>query len=281
VSEQQSPPFRRRRLGRALRDLRESTRMSPAEVCARLEFSPARLSRMENGQTAPDIVIVKSLLDEYGIPVNDWEPYLELAREAKQKGWWQAHGLPAMGYVALEAAANSVRTFNLAHVAGLLQTEDYARAVFEQSLLRRSARLVDNQVAVRLIRQRRLTEPDGGLELAVVVDEGVLRRPVGGQTVMRAQLRRIVEFANLPSVELRVLPTAVGAHLGMASAFSVLRFPDPEDSDIAYLEHVAGSLQMEKEDEVRTCKLTFDRLREQSLDADESTAFIEQVMREL
>jgi len=94
--------------------------MSPQQVCQWLESSPARSSGLENGPTAPDIVLVKSLLDAYGVPVNDWGPYLTRAREAKQQGWWQAHGPPAMGYTTLEAAASSVRDFALAHVPGLL-----------------------------------------------------------------------------------------------------------------------------------------------------------------
>ncbi|WP_116046109.1 helix-turn-helix domain-containing protein [Amycolatopsis palatopharyngis] len=281
MSEQQSPPFRRRRLGRTLRDLRESARMSPAEVCARLEFSPARLSRMENGQTAPDIVIVKSLLDEYGIPVNDWEPYLELAREAKQKGWWQAHGLPAMGYVALEAAANSVWDFALAYVPGLLQSRGYVEAVLRASTLRRTEQQVQDQIAVRMRRQHRLLSEDGGLELIAVVDEGVLHRTVGGLEVMRDQLRHITNLAATPTVTVHVVPSTVGVHVGMEGAFTVLAFPEADDPDIAYLEHVTGALQLEKKDEVRACRLTFELLRNQALDPTDSIGLIKRLAQEM
>lgn len=281
MSEQQSPPFRRRRLGRTLRDLRESARMSPAEVCARLEFSPARLSRMENGQTAPDIVIVKSLLDEYGIPVNDWEPYLELAREAKQKGWWQAHGLPAMGYVALEAAANSVWDFALAYVPGLLQSRGYVEAVLRASTLRRTEQQVQDQIAVRMRRQHRLLSEDGGLELIAVVDEGVLHRTVGGLEVMRDQLRHITNLAAAPTVTVHVVPSTVGVHVGMEGAFTVLAFPEADDPDIAYLEHVTGALQLEKKDEVRACRLTFELLRNQALDPTDSIGLIKRLAQEM
>lgn len=281
MGDPQSPPFRRRRQGKELRELRESARMSPAEVCAALEFSAARLSRLENGQTAPDVVVVKSLLDVYGIPASDWEPYLELARDAKRKGWWQAHGLPAMGYVALEAAADSVCDFALAHVPGLLQTQEYARVVLGESLVRRSTTEFENQVAVRGIRQDRLTDERDPLTLDAVLDEGVLTRPVGGSDVMRAQLDHLVMLAELDTVTLRVLPSEHGAHIGMNSAFTVLGFPEHDEPDIAYVAHVAGSLQLEKLEQVGACKLAFDRLRSQALPADESVALVERLVERM
>lgn len=281
MSEQPSPPFRRRRQGKVLRDLRESARMSPQDVCAALEFSPARLSRLENGQTAPDIVLVKSLLDTYGIPVNDWEPYLEMAREAKKKGWWQAHGLPAMGYVALEAAANSVRDFALAHVPGLMQTRDYTRAVLAEMPMSRTAQEFENQVTVRAIRQRRLTSDEDPLSLTAVVDESALTRPVGGRDVMRTQLEHMLLLAELPTVSLRVIPTSNGAHVGMNSAFTILGFPDADDPDIAYLGHVAGSLQLEKPEQVRTARLVFEQLRAQALSSEDSVIMLARLTDDL
>lgn len=255
--------------------------MSPQEVCAALEFSPARLSRLENGQTAPDIVLVKSLLDAYGVPVNDWEPYLEMAREAKKKGWWQAHGLPAMGYVALEAAASSVRDFGLAHVPGLMQTREYTRAVLAERPIRRTAAELENQVAVRTIRQRRLTSDEDPLQLSTVIDEGVLTRPVGGRDVLRAQLEHMLLLAELPTVSLQIIPTSGGAHAGMNSAFTVLSFPDADDADIAYVEHVGGSLQLEKVEQVRTARLVFDQLRVEALTADDSVAMLARLADDL
>ena len=271
---EQSPPFRRRRQGKVLRELREAARLSPQEVCAKLEFSPARLSRLENGQTAPDIVLVKSMLDLYGVPVNDWEPYLELAREAKMKGWWQAHGLPAMGYTAVEAAANSVREFALAHVPGLMQTRDYTRAVLAEMPIQRTVHEFENQVTVRAIRQQRLTSDDDPLQLAAVVDESVLTRPVGGRHVMRGQLEHMVMLAELSTVSLQVIRTSGGAHPGMNGAFTVLGFPDADDVDIAYLEHVAGSLLLEKAEQVRTARLVFDQLRAEALSPDDSAVLL-------
>ncbi|WP_020669322.1 helix-turn-helix domain-containing protein [Amycolatopsis nigrescens] len=274
MSTQQSPPFHRRRLGKVLRELRESARLSPGEVCRALEFSPARLSRMENGQTAPEVIVVKGMLDLYGIPVNDWEPYLEMTREARKKGWWQAYGVPAHAYVSLETAANSVKEFALAFIPGLLQTESYARAAFQISLLRRVAAEPGPQALVRIQRQQRLTDPDDELEFEAIIDEGALRRPVGGDAVMREQLSKVVALGALPNVTVRVLPTSAGAHLGMNSAFILLGFPSEEEPDMGYVDHVGGSVRMEKEDQVRTCKLTFDRLRTKALSPPDSVALV-------
>lgn len=275
---EQSPPFRRRQLGRTLRDLREAASVSPSEACERLEFSPARLSRMETGQTAPDIVVVKSMLDLYGVPVNAWEPYVQLARDARRKGWWQVYGLSALGYVGLETAANSVREFALGYVPGLLQTERYMRAVLSAEELPRTQQRLDNSVAVRLRRQRRLTADSDDLHLVAVIDETALRRPVGGTAVMRDQLAHLVMMAELPNVDLRVLPTSIGAHSGMSSGLIVLGFPGEADGDMAYIEHAAGSLQLEKAEQVRTCILKFERLRAAALDPTASVAAIEQLI---
>lgn len=280
MSAHRSPPFKRRQLGRQLRDLREAARISPGEACDRLELSAARLSRMETGQTAPDIVMVKSLLDLYGIPVNDWEPVLDLAREAKRKGWWQAYGLSAMGYIALETAASSVRDFALAYVPGLMQTREYATAVLSESIIRRKAHQLEDDVTVRMLRQHRLSSDEDTLELTAIVDEGVLCRPVGGTAVMRAQLGHMIELAELRTVSLQVAPTEVGWHRGMMSSFTVLGFPTADDADVVHMEHVAGALQLEKPEEVRSCILTFERLRTLALNPHESVELIERVMHE-
>lgn len=282
MGEQKSPPFRRRRLGKTLRQLRESAQLTLEDVDERIELPRSRLARYETGQQSPEVIVVKAMLDLYGIPVNDWEPYLDQTREARDRGWWQIYGLPAMGYVALETAACSVHEFALAHMPGLLQTEAYVRAVLSTSLIPRSDERFENQVSVRLRRQRRLTDlDDDGLQLSAVIDESVLYRPVGGVEVLREQLDHLLIVAELPEVEVRVLPNSVGAHLGLMSAFIVLGFPEADEADVAYLEHIAGSVQIEKDDQVRDCKLTFARLRDQALSPDESMALIERVLAQI
>lgn len=282
MSTQPSPPFARRQLGRLLRDLRKRARISSEEACRRLEMSTSRLSRIETGQAAPDIHVARSMLDLYEIPGNEWEWILDQVRDAKKKGWWQAHGLAALGYVGLESFARSLRSFSLAYVPGLLQTEDYMRAIFRTGPHRRTVdEHLENDVTVRLRRQERLIDPDQPLELTAIIDEGVLRRPIGGVEVMRAQLRHIVEQAALPNVTVQVMPTAAGAHHGMTGSFTLLSFPSPDDADIAYLEHSMGGLRVEKPEEVHRASLVFDQLRSAALSPDESMRLIKRIAAEL
>ncbi|GAB3486927.1 helix-turn-helix domain-containing protein [Amycolatopsis cihanbeyliensis] len=281
MSAQESPPFRRRYLGRLLRELREDVRMSTGEVCGRLEISAPRLSRIENGRTAPDIVIVKAMLDLYGLPVNDWEPYEQLAREARKKAWWQEFGVEARGYVALEAAAARLHHFELGNIPGLLQTEAHARTLFGKLSKRRSKHWVEDQTAVRLIRQQRLRSEENPLELVAIVDETVLWRPVGGREVHRAQLWHLLEVAELPTVTLQVLPLSASPHVGMDGSFHVLSFAEKDEPDLAWVDHVFGSLQIEKKTEVRACKLAFEALRTEALTPADSVALIREVLARL
>src|SRR5207302_561096 len=153
-----------------------------------------------------------------------WTEILELTREASVKGWWRAYGLDDKGYLPLESEASAVRDYTVTYVPGLLQTAEYARARFEASLQRRSAEILERDVRVRMIRQERLTSPTDPIQLTAVIDEPVLHRPVGGHSVMNAQLRHLVAAAALDSVELRVLPSGIGAHPAMGGAFTVLSF---------------------------------------------------------
>jgi hypothetical protein len=163
---------------------------------------------------------------------------------------------------------------------GVLQTEDYMRVLFRNSRRGLSDAEVDQGVKARLFRQRRLTtEP--ALELVGIVDESVLRRAVGGVEVMRAQLQHILARAALPSVCLHMLPFSLGAHAGMSGSFIVLGFDDPDEPEIAYVEHTAKTLHLEKESDVQACKLAFDQLQSQALSPHDSAAFIERLVADL
>jgi hypothetical protein len=167
------------------------------------------------------------------------------------------------------------------YVPGLLQTSDYARAVFEGSLRRRSSRILERDVTVRMIRQERLTSVERPLELFAVIEETVLHRPVGGVAVMRAQLAHLVEAAALDTVTVQVLPTDVGAHPGIDGAFTVLSFEGLGEPDIGYAEHPMGSVHVEKEEDVTLARLVFDHLRSVAHSPAESVALIERVAAQM
>jgi transcriptional regulator with XRE-family HTH domain len=196
-------------LGRELRSLRVSARMSIEEAAKALYFSPSRLSRIELGQQSIDVHAVRSALDLYG-DASKWSELVELCLQTQEKGWWRAYGLDDKCYVPLEAEATRVREVTLAFVPGLLQTADYARALFWANPEPRRKAWVDNEVEVRMIRQQRLTSTDKPLELVALFDESALLRPIGGVDVIRAQLARLIEAAECPTVSLHVLPMSVG-----------------------------------------------------------------------
>jgi hypothetical protein len=251
--------------------------MTLEEAAPALDFSPSKLSRIENAQQGVDVHAVRSMLDLYDVGGDRWTELVALAREAAQRGWWRAYGLDDRGYVPLEAAATRVDDFTVTYVPGLLQTADYARALFTASWKRRSAEKLERDVLVRMIRQERLTDTEDPLELVAVVDEAVLLRPVGGPAVMRAQLRHLVEAAALDAVTLQVLPTSVGAHAALDGAFTVLHFDGLDEPDVAYVEHPMGAVHIEKAEDVAGARLAFDRVRSVALSPADSVAFVERV----
>lgn len=278
MSDGHSPTVRRRRLGMELRRLREASGLMIEDVAKHLECSMSRVSRIETGKSVARIRDVRDMLDLYAVGDEDQrEQLLTLAKEAQQRGWWTEYeavlsaGLDT--YVGLEASAASIRSFQTHLVPGLLQTEEYARALIRATRRTESLENVDRMIALRSRRQTMLANSDY-LEMWAVIDEAVLRRPIGGLAVMRAQLTRLLEAGDLPSVTIQVLPFARGAHAGVDGAFTIIGFPDPTDLDVVYVDCPAGNIFLEKEKDVRRHTTWFDHLRAAALPPDESAEFI-------
>ncbi|SFB00046.1 Helix-turn-helix domain-containing protein [Amycolatopsis marina] len=269
------PNFRMRLLGRTLRRLREQSRMTQEEVAARMRFSTAKMSRLEQGQL-PNYHEFLAMLDLYGVIVSDYDEYIRMFDRARERGWWHAYGLDDKGFVSLEAEASEVRNYELGYIPGLLQTETYMRGSFVGARLPLPGEKLENEVAVRLRRQHRLTK-EPLLRLHAIMDESVLWRPIPDAEGFRAQLRFLIERAHLPTVTLQVVPRTVAAHPGRAGSFVILRFPIPDEPEIGYVEHGFGSFQTEKASEVRAARLTFQHLEGLALDQTESLALIERV----
>jgi transcriptional regulator with XRE-family HTH domain len=270
----------RRQLGRRLRLLREQAGLTLEEAAPALDWSTSKLSRIENAQQRVDTHGVRSMLDLYGVGGDQWGELIELTRLAWQRGWWRAYGLDDKGYVPLETEASLVRDFTVCYVPGLLQTADYARALFLASLTRRTEEQLENAIAVRMIRQRRLTSADDPLELVAIIDESVLLRPVGGRPVMATQLERLIEAAALDTVTLQVLPIGVGAHPAMTAVFTLLSFGELNEPDMAYVEHPMGAVHLSKERDVARATLVFDRLRSDALSPVDSVVLIRRVLEQ-
>jgi hypothetical protein len=248
------PTVQRMLVGARLRRLRTDAGLSREEAAQAIRASAWKIHRLENGQVGFKDRDIIDLLARYGVtdPAEVAE-FLTLTREANLPGWWHHYGdvLPSWfrTYVDLESAASLIRTYEGQFVPGLLQTDDYIRAVVRGAHLEDSAEEVGRRVRLRMARQMLLTREQPP-RLWAVIDEAALRRPVGGREVMRGQLERLIEATKLPKVTLQVLPFDCGAHPAMVGSFSILRFPDQELPDVVYLEHLTSALYLNKPDEV-------------------------------
>jgi transcriptional regulator with XRE-family HTH domain len=269
-----SPTIRRRELGALLRVLRTDRGLSAEEVTERLLFSPTKLSRIETGQSGASPRDIRDLCDLYDVTDPAQRARLtELAREGKQRGWWQDYDLPYATFVGLEAEAASISVYQSGTVPGLLQTEAYARALLQSQVPPFRAHELQQRVDARLTRQALLTRHDGPRYHAIL-DEAVLHRRVGGAAVMRAQLQRISQPARLPGVTLQVIPSEAGAHPALESIFSILEFQTPLVSDIVYVEGLVGNIYLERPADLQRYRLVFSHLRTMALTPDESADLI-------
>jgi transcriptional regulator with XRE-family HTH domain len=245
---------RRMLVGAKLRRLRTERGVSREEAGEAIRASEWKIHRLENGQVGFKERDIIDLLRLYEVTdPSEVADFVVLAREANAPGWWQHYGdiLPQWfrAYVDLESVATLIRTYEGQFVPGLLQTEDYMRAVIVGAHLDDPPEEVERRIRLRMARQTLLTRKDAP-RLWMVVDEAALRRPVGGRDVMRSQLERLIDASKLPNVTLQVLPFAAGAHPAMVGAFSVLRFAARELPDVVYVEHLTSALYLSKRDDV-------------------------------
>lgn len=272
---------RRRQLARILREMRQKAGFTIEAAAPRLDFSPSKLSRIENAHRGVDVHVVRTMMDIFGVGGDRWNEILDLTRAAGAKGWWRAYGLDDQGYVPLEAEASTVREYTVNYLPGLLQTADYARALFESSMHAGSQAVRENDVAVRMIRQNRLRDPENPLTLVAVIEDAAVRRVIGDPDIMCAQLVSLVEAAELDTVTVRVLPADVGAYQGVTGAFTLLSFEGLGEPDIGYVEHPMGSVHIEKAGDVARGRVVFDHLRSLALSPEESAALIERVAMQM
>ena len=275
-----SPTVRGRRLRYELRRLREERSMTIDQVAASSagDWTASAISRWETGDRRIRPVDLRALLDIYNVQGNEREVLLTLAREARQRGWWQSYSGDAVPewfevYLGLEAEAASIHEYAAELVPGLLQTEDYYRAYLSAAPAAGDSQTIERKLAVRATRQERLTADDAP-EVWVVLNEAVIRREVGGAEVMRHQLEHIAELAERSHISVQVLRFRSGAHPAMDGSFSVLSFPEAADPDVIYLESQTGSLYLEKAPEVERYRAMFSHLVASAIGPDESRGLI-------
>jgi hypothetical protein len=248
------PTVLRMLLGAHLRRLREAQGVSREDAGWEIRSSESKISRMELGRVSFKERDVADLLTLYGLDDDDERGrLLALARDANTPGWWHRFGdvLPGwfQSYLGLEAAASQIRTYEVQFVPGLLQSEDYARAVVRLGHGSAHSDEIERRVGLRIARQRLLSRPDPA-QLWAVIDEAALRRPIGGPKVMRAQIESLIEATRLPNVRLQVIGFHAGGHSAAGGAFSILRFPDPELPDVVYIEQLTSALYLDKREDV-------------------------------
>nr|WP_218911939.1 helix-turn-helix transcriptional regulator [Streptosporangium sandarakinum] len=241
-------------LGASLRRLREEKGLTRGAAGFHIRASESKISRMELGRVGFKTRDVEDLLTLYGV-LDDAERrgLLEMVREANTPGWWHKYGdlLPNWftTYVGLEEATSVIRTYEVQFVPGLLQTSDYARTVIRLGYPDAPEAEIERRVHMRMQRQERFTRKDGP-RLWAVIDEAALRRPIGGKETMREQIQHLLEVAALPNITLQVMPFRFGMHAAEGGAFSILRFPESDLSDVVYVEQLWGALYLDKREDV-------------------------------
>jgi transcriptional regulator with XRE-family HTH domain len=281
LNQRRSPLIRRRRLGTELRRYREIAGVTIDVVADRLGCSASKVSRIETGQSSATPRDVFDMLTVYGVDAATAHELVQMAREARQKGWWHPYSRVLTGaYVGLEAGARSIRAFDMGAVPGLLQTEEYALQML------RTGRPditdmdeLDRRLRVRMQRQSLLIQDDP-ISLWVVLDEAVLSRPVGGDAVMRHQLDQLVVAADMPNVTIQVLPFEAGAHAGLDGTFAILDFPEADDPDMVFAENATGGLFLEGVDELTKFSYIFRSIQAAALSPEDSVALIAELAKE-
>ncbi|MFJ1721685.1 MULTISPECIES: helix-turn-helix domain-containing protein [unclassified Streptomyces] len=276
-----------RQLGDELRRFRENAGLSTAEAAEVLDCTKGKISRIENGHVpvrTPDLV---ALIHAYDVSDPEARDRLaSLARTAnrrRREGWWHQYGSVLADtyrdYIEMETICDSIKTFQVQLIPGLLQTPEYGRAVTVASRAWRTAEEIDQFVQVRLARQERLTG-DAPLEFWAVLAEGVLHQQVGGQTVMRDQLEHLARLAEQPNITVQVLPFSRGAHPGMFGPYLLLGFPRVSALDLVLTETPTGNIWMERESEVAQYRDLFDDARTSALPPTESLGLIRRIAKE-
>lgn len=256
-----SAPVRRRQLGMELRRLREDAGKIQADAAEWTGLGESAISKIERGKQKISAGHLKLLCQLYDVRSPHAQALEQLRKEAEKRGWWAVYGddVPDWfrGYLGMETAAAEVWFYASELIPGLLQTVDYTKAI-TAAMDSGDAERAERYAAVRLARQKRLTDDDP-LILRVVINEAAIRRPVGGPEVMRAQLDRLVDTARLPNVTVQLLPFSAGEHPAMLGAFSAIRFPQ-EEMNVVYLESNLGALYFERPSQVEWYTHTFERL---------------------
>jgi transcriptional regulator with XRE-family HTH domain len=278
-----SPTVRRRRLGSELRHLREAAGLTCEQAADHLMCSASKISRLETARVPARALDVQALCLLYEAGEEQTGALVALARESKTEGWWQRFDgvLPDWfgTFVGLEAEAAAIRTYEIQLIPGLLQTEGYARALFETADLG-GPESIEANVAIRRSRQQVL-RGENPPQYWAVLSEAALNRLVGGPAIMRDQLLYLTEISELRNVTIQVIRDAAGAHPGMVTPFVILSFPDRADPEVTFVDYLTGALYLEKREEVDQFRLAFNHLVAAAISPQQSVDLIRTTAKQL
>jgi transcriptional regulator with XRE-family HTH domain len=272
-------------LGAQLRRLREAKRISLEDAGNVIRASHSKISRLETGRVGFKDRDIADLLTLYGvIDEADRKALRDLASRANAQGWWHDYSdvLPTWfeAYVGLEEAATQIRAYEVQFVPGLLQTGDYTRAVTVLGHPNAPARETDRRVSLRLARQVVLTRPTPP-NIWAVLDEAVLRRPIGGAEIMRAQIKHLIDIAQRPNVTVQVIPFQAGGHAAAGGPFSILRFAEYDLPDVVYVEQLTSALYLDKKEVLDSYLMVMDRLAVEAMTPTASLRTMRTLLKEI
>ncbi|WP_306187194.1 MULTISPECIES: helix-turn-helix transcriptional regulator [unclassified Streptomyces] len=279
-----APTVLRMVLGKRLRQLREQAGVSFEDAARAIEVTPLTVRRIEKAEVGLRIPYVRELLRAYGVPAAEIDDFVAMAREANKPGWWYKYRdvLPEWfkAYVSLESEASVIRLYEPHYVPGLLQTPEYAAALLRTGFPNESKEGLARRVDLRVRRQDLLAKPDAPV-LWAILDETVLRRPVGGAEVMRAQLNRLVEALDMQKVRIQIMRFSVGAHPGAYGPFHHFRFGFSELPDVVYTENLAGSVYYDRPEDVVAYLEVLDRMSVQAEPVTRTRQILAELRKEL
>ena len=270
-----SPVARQRELGTLLRALRNDKGMTVEEVAAHLLCSTTKISRLETAARRPSLRDVRDLCSLYGVDESTSRDLMNLAREAREPGWWtQYDDLALDQLIGLEQEAIAITCYSINYIPGLLQTQDYAKGIIETVAPKMDSETVRQRTEARMRRQQ-LLDADTRPHYHVILDEAVMRRGVGDPALMAAQLEKIIDIVSSDKALVQIIPFAAGAYAAADGYFVLLEFE--EDSNLwpmVFIEGLAGNQYLQHRADISRYRETIEYLRDRALDPSDSVALM-------
>jgi transcriptional regulator with XRE-family HTH domain len=276
-----SPTVRQRELGMRLREFRTAKGLTVEDVAKELLSSPSKISRAETGARRATLRDVRDLCQIYGVDAETSAELMKLAREARQPGWWTKYDdLKITPFIGMEQAATAITCFGMYFVPALIQTEDYAREIIKGIAPKIEEDTLSQRVEARMMRQKLLYQPKPP-KYRALLDEAVLHRQVGGPSVIKAQLDKILSSMREERAAVQIIPYEVGAYGAIDSNFDYLEFTGTMLPDLVFVEGLVSHLYLERQEELERYREALDYLRDEALNLRDSAKKIEEIRDKL